>query len=158
MNRQSPNIMIRQAKVSDVKSIQKLIAFYAEKKEMLPRSLNDIYENIQEFFVATSENHVIASCALHVSWEDLAEIKALAVGHGHQGKGMGTELVIACENKARELGIKKVFALTFKPEFFKKLKYKKISREKLPHKIWGECVKCPLFPDCGETPLMKHLK
>jgi amino-acid N-acetyltransferase len=148
---------IRQAKVSDVKSIQKLIGYYAEKKEMLPRSLNDIYENIQEFFVAVQGAHMIACCALHVSWEDLAEIKALAVASGCHGKGIGTKLVTACEEKAKELGVKKVFALTFKPEFFKKLKYKKISREKLPHKIWGECVKCPLFPDCGETPLLKLL-
>jgi amino-acid N-acetyltransferase len=148
---------IRPAKVTDVKSIHSLIAFYAERKEMLPRPINDLYENIQEFVIAEDKNKVIGCCALHVSWEDLAEIKALAIAQGYQKKGIGTKLVTELHKKARELGVKKGFALTFKPRFFEKLGYTRISREKLPHKIWGECVKCPLFPDCGEIPLIRDL-
>ena len=149
---------IRSAKVSDVKTMHSLIGYYAEKKEMLPRPINDLYENIQEFVVAEDKNKVIGCCALHVSWEDLAEIKALAVAQNYQKKGIGTNLVTELERRAKELGVKKSFALTFKPSFFEKLKYKRISKEKLPHKIWGECVKCPLFPDCGEIPLLKTLR
>lgn len=149
---------IRPAKVSDVKPIHAMIAFYAERKEMLPRSLNDLYENIQEYVVAEDKKKVVGVCALHVSWEDLAEVKALAVAHNYHRKGLGTKMVLACHKKALDLGIHKVFALTFKPDFFVRLKYKKIKREMLPHKIWGECVRCPLFPDCGEIPLIKELK
>ncbi len=148
---------IRPAKVTDVKTIQSIIAHYAEKKEMLPRSLNDIYENIQEYVVCEDKSKVVGCCALHVSWEDLAEIKALAIAQNYQGKGIGTKLVKTCHKKANDLGIKKAFALTFKPRFFLKLGYTQISRESLPHKIWGECVKCPLFPDCGEVPLILDL-
>ncbi len=148
---------IRQAKVSDVKKMQSMINYYAEKKEMLPRSLNDIYENIQEYFVIKDDAKILGCAALHVSWEDLAEIKSLAVLPENQNKGIGKNLVAACERKARELGVKKVFALTFKPAFFEKLNYKRIMRESLPHKIWGECIKCPLFPDCGEEAVLKEL-
>jgi amino-acid N-acetyltransferase len=149
---------IRPAKVSDVKAMHSLIGFYAEKKEMLARSLNDLYENIQELFVVENKGKVIGCCALHVSWEDLAEIKALAIDHKFQKKGLGTKLVVSCEKKAKTLGINKIFTLTFKPGFFTRLDYKKIPKEQLPHKIWGECVKCPYFPDCGEVPLIKTLE
>ena len=148
---------IRTAKVTDVKAIHALIGYYAEKKEMLPRPINDLYENIQEYVVAEDKKKVIACCALHVSWEDLAEIKALAVDQQYQKKGIGTRLVKVLHKKAKELGIKKAFALTFKPKFFLRMGYAEIQREKLPHKIWGECVKCPLFPDCGETALITEL-
>lgn len=148
---------IRSAKVSDVKAMHALIGFYAERKEMLPRPVNDIYENIQEFVVAEDKGKVVGCCALHVSWEDLAEIKALAIAENYQKKGIGTKLVLSLHKKARELGVKKVFALTFKPHFFLRLGYAQITREKLPHKIWGECIKCPLFPDCGEIPLIRSL-
>lgn len=148
---------IRQAKVSDVKTMHSLIGFYAENKEMLPRPINDLYENIQEFVVAEDKKKVIACCALHVSWEDLAEIKALAVSQNHQHKGIGTKLVHVLHKRAVQLGIKKTFALSFKPAFFERMGYTRIAREKLPHKIWGECVKCHLFPDCGETPLILDL-
>ena len=72
--------------------------------------------------------------------------------------GVGKKLVLMCHKRALELGVNRIFALTFKPKFFEKLKYKKIKREDLPHKVWGECIKCPLFPDCGEVPMLIKLK
>lgn len=149
---------IRNATTHDAKSIQKLINHYANKEEMLAKSLNDIYENIQEYFVIGTNKKMIACGALHVSWEDLAEIKSLAINEKYQKKGFGKKIVAACEKRAKELGVKTVFALTFKPEFFEKIKYSRIPREQLPHKVWGECVKCPKFPDCGEVPVLKKLK
>jgi amino-acid N-acetyltransferase len=134
-----------------------LIAFYAERKEMLPRPINDMYENVQEYVVAEDKGAIVGCCALHVSWEDLAEVKALAVAQAYQHKGVGTKLVLACHKKAKDLEVNKLFALTFKPNFFTKLGYTRIQREKLPHKIWGECVRCPLFPDCGEIPMIRPL-
>jgi amino-acid N-acetyltransferase len=148
---------IRPAKVSDVKGIHALVEYYANNKEMLHRSLNAIYENIQEFVVLENDGKVIACGALHVSWEDLAEIKALAVSEEYKRQGIGKEMVERLQKNAKELGIQKIFTLTFKPEFFKKLGYVETPKEMLPHKIWSECVNCYLFPDCGEVPLLHSL-
>jgi amino-acid N-acetyltransferase len=148
---------IRAAKITDVKEIHKLVEYYANNKEMLHRSLNAIYEDIQEFVVLEHENKIIGCGALHVSWVDLAEVKALAIREDFQGKGFGRKIVEKLHENAKYLGIEKVFTLTFKPEFFKKLGYSVIPRETLPHKIWSECVNCYLFPDCGEVPLLIYM-
>lgn len=148
---------IRPARVQDVKAIHELVEFYANKKEMLHRSLNSIYENIQEYVVAEYRGKVIACGALHVSWDNLAEIKALAVEKSHKRKGIGKKIVKTLEQNALNLGVYTTFALSFKPEFFKKLGYEEISKEVLPQKIWSECINCHLFPDCGEIPLIKDL-
>jgi amino-acid N-acetyltransferase len=149
---------IRPAKVIDVKEIHKIVEFYADNKEMLHRSLNSIYENIQEYVVVENEEGKIIACgALHVSWEDLAEIKALAVCEKYKSQGIGRKIVHKLQKNAEELGIGKVFALSFKPDFFIKLGYKVIPKETLPHKIWNECINCHLFPDCGEVPLLISL-
>jgi len=148
---------IRPAKVQDVKQIHKIVEFYADNKEMLHRSLNSIYENIQEYVVAEHNKKVIACGALHVTWDDLAEVKALAVEKKYARKGIGRKIVTTLEKNAVELGIFTTFALSFKPEFFKKLGYEIISKEVLPQKIWSECINCHLFPDCGEIPLIKDL-
>lgn len=149
---------IRPAKVTDVKEIHKIVEFYANNKEMLHRSLNSIYENIQEYVVVENEESNIIACgALHVSWEDLAEIKALAVSEKYKGQGIGKKIVVKLQKNAEDLGVSKVFALSFKPDFFIKLGYKVIPKETLPHKIWSECINCHLFPDCGEVPLLISL-
>ena len=150
-------LKIRAAKVQDVKQIQKIIEFYADNKEMLHRSLNSIYENIQEYVVVENKDQIIACGALHVSWEDLAEVKALAVSKNFARQGIGRKIVKTLEKNAMKLGIYSTFALSFKPEFFKNLGYEVISREVLPQKIWSECINCHLFPDCGEIPLIKDL-
>ncbi|MDR1940767.1 MAG: N-acetyltransferase [Endomicrobium sp.] len=152
------NINIRPAKVSDVKTIHKIVEYYADNKEMLHRSLNSIYENIQEYIVAEENGEVIACGALHVAWEDLAEVKALAVAPEHRRKKLGTKIVHKLQENAKELGVTKVFSLSFKPNFFIKLGYSVIPKESLPHKIWSECINCHLFPDCGEVPLLLSLK
>ncbi len=148
---------IRAAKVSDAKQIHKLVEFFADNKEMLHRSLNSIYENIQEYVVAEENGKVIGCGALHVSWDDLAEVKALAVDKNYARKGIGTKIVTTLEKNALKLDIFTTFALSFKPAFFEKLGYEVISKEVLPQKIWSECINCHLFPDCGEVPLIKDL-
>jgi amino-acid N-acetyltransferase len=148
---------IRPAKVTDVKEIHKLVERYANNKEMLHRSLSAVYEDIQEFVVLENEGCIVGCGALHVSWNDLAEVKALAIAEEFKKQGLGRKIVERLQKNAVALGIHKVFTLTFKPEFFKKLGYEEISRETLPHKIWRECVDCYLFPDCGEVPLLISL-
>ncbi len=149
--------MIRKAKISDIKQIQNLINAFAKKDLMLPRSLNELYENIRDFWVAEENKKVIACCALHISWDDLAEIKSLAVAKNRRGRGIGKELVLICLNEAIALGAKRVFALSYKPEFFQKLGFRKIKNSELPHKIWAECINCCKFPNCQEVALLKNL-
>ena len=149
--------MIRKAKIKDIKQIQELIGCFARMDVMLPRSLNELYENIRDFWVYEDKGKVVGCAALHVSWDDLAEIKSLAVAKNKQGKGIGRDLAAACIAEAKVMGAKKIFALTYKPEFFKKLGFKKIKQSALPHKIWAECINCSKFPNCKEIPLLKIL-
>ena len=142
--------MIRKARMPDVQELQVLVNHFAAKNEMLPRSLNTIYENIRDFFVIESDGRIVGCCALHVTWGDLAEIKSLAVDETFQGSGCGRLLVEACLSEAREMGIPKVFALTYVPDFFQKMGFLRVDKNTLPQKIWSECINCHKFPDCGE--------
>ncbi len=143
--------------MSDVKKIQKLVKFYADKDEMLPRSLSELYENIRDFFVYSDGNKIYGCAALHINWEDLAEIKAVAVAKSKARQGVGTKLINACLDEAKKMKIKEVFVLTYKPEFFKKFGFSLIDKSKLPHKIWTECIKCVNFPNCNEIALKKEM-
>ena len=149
--------MIRKAQIRDIKEIQKLINSFAKKDLMLPRSLNELYESMRDFWVAEENNKVVGCCALHISWDDLAEIKSLAVAKNRQGKGIARELVLACLDEAKKLGAKRIFALTYKPDYFKKFGFKRIKNADLPHKIWAECINCCKFPDCQEIAMVKQL-
>jgi len=149
--------MIRKAKIEDIKPIQNLINSFAKKDLMLPRSLNELYENIRDFWVEAQNKKILGCCALHISWDDLAEIKSLAVAKNSQGRGIGKELISSCLNEARQLGAKRVFVLTYKPGYFKKFGFKKVKHVNLPHKVWAECINCCKFPNCQEIALLKIL-
>lgn len=149
---------IRKAFVSDIKTIHKLVNEFARKGEMLPRSLNELYENLRDFYIAEEDNEIKGICALHILWEDLAEIRSLAVKKEHQKKGIGSILVKRSLQEAKKLGIKRVFVLTYLPDFFKKFGFKEIDKSKLPQKIWGDCIKCPKFPECDESALIFEFK
>jgi amino-acid N-acetyltransferase len=151
------NEMIRKARVKDLKTIQSLINAFAKKDLMLPRSLNELYENIRDFWVAEHDGKVIGCAALHICWDDLAEIKSVAVVTHKQGKGIGRRLVDVCIDEARMLGSRKVFVLTYKPGFFNKFGFRRIRNSALPHKIWAECINCCKFPNCKELALVKIL-
>jgi amino-acid N-acetyltransferase len=147
--------MIRKARMSDVKAIHRLIAEYARKGDMLPRSLSDIYENLRDYFVFEEDGgELVGSAAIHIMWEDLAEVRSLAVREGKMRRGVGTQLVESCISEAIVLGIGRVFALTYKPEFFEKLGFHIVDKAELPQKIWSDCLKCSKFPDCDEVALV----
>jgi len=146
------------ARVSDVPQMQQLINSFADKGEMLARSLSEIYENIRDYFVVRQGERVIACAALHVSWSDLAEIKSLAVADDSQQQGIGAQIVEACLKEASELGISTLFCLTYKPAFFEKFGFSQVDKAELPHKVWGECYRCPKFPNCDEVALIYHLE
>ncbi|MCU0652291.1 MAG: N-acetyltransferase [Candidatus Omnitrophica bacterium] len=150
--------MLRKAKISDIKQIQVLINVFAKDDLMLPRSLNELYENIRDFWVyEDNKNKIVGCAALHVSWDDLAEIKSLAVDKNWQGRGIGKELVTACLKEAKALGSKKVFVLTYHLKYFQKLGFKRVKHNDLPHKVWAECINCPKFPNCQEIALLKNI-
>ena len=149
--------MIRKAKVKDVEVIQFLINSHAKKSQVLPRSLNNIYENMRDFVVYVENDIIIGCCALHITWGDLAEIRSLIVDDDKQKKGIGIELVEFCLEEAKEFGLVKVFLLTEHLEYFKKFGFKVVDKTTLPHKIWSDCVECIKFPDCNESAMILQL-
>jgi len=148
---------IRKAVITDTKKIQRLVNDFARKEEMLPRALNELYESLRDFIVYEDRGEVVGVCALRILWEDLAEIRSLAVLRESQGAGIGRLLVKRCLKEAKDLGIKRVFALTYKPEFYKKNGFSDIDKAKLPQKIWGDCLKCHKFPECDEHAVIIYL-
>jgi amino-acid N-acetyltransferase len=151
------DIKVDRARVGDANSMHRLISYFADKGEMLPRALSEIYDGIRDYFVVRKGDRVIACAALHVTWADLAEIRSLAVDKKEQNQSIGSLLTQACLEEAKELGIPKVFCLVRKPAFFEKHGFQLIDKKELPQKVWAECYRCPKFPDCDEVALIRHL-
>lgn len=149
--------MIRKARIDDVKVIQSLVNSYADQGQMLPRSLNELYENLRDFSVYEDGRGIVGVCALHISWDGLAEIRSLAVQKDSTGKGIGAKLVKECFRDAGELGAERVFVLTYQEGFFKKLGFGPVDKKELPHKIWTDCLNCVKFPNCDESSLIISL-
>lgn len=149
--------MIRKATLKDVQEIQRLVKHYAARGDILPRSLSDLYDHLRDFFVFVRSRKIAGACALHICWDDLAEIRSLVVREENRRKGIGVKLVEACLEEGRRLGVKRVFALTYQPDFFEKLGFRKVDKSVLPHKIWADCLQCVKFPDCDEVALMREI-
>jgi amino-acid N-acetyltransferase len=145
--------MIRKAILQDARQIHQLLMAYVKDGLVLSRSLMDIFESIRDFYVFVEEDRVVGVAALNICWEDLAEVRSLAVHEDAAGRGIGRHLVEACLSEARQLGIGRVFALTYQQNFFEKLGFEVIEKSELPQKIWGDCIKCVKFPDCDEIAL-----
>ena len=146
------------ASIQDVPQMHKLINDFANRGDMLPRALSQIYENLRDYFVLRHGDTVIGCAALHVNWMDLGEIRSLAVDSSRQHEGLGGVLVEACVEEARSLGLPRVFCLTRQPAFFSKQGFVPVDRAQLPHKIWAECYYCPKFPDCDEFALIRDVQ
>lgn len=149
---------VEKARISDVPQIHQLINHFAERDEMLPRSLSELYENIRDCFVVRQGGQVVGCVSLHVFWSDLAEIRSLAVVADSQEQGIGAQLVQACLKEAEELGITTIFCLTYKPAFFEQFGFSQVDKMELPRKVWTECYRCPKFPNCDEVALVYHLR
>jgi len=150
-------VLIRKAKISDVETIHQFITHFAEKDLMLGRSRLSLYECVREFMVAELDGLVVGVGSLHVIWEDLAEIRALAVDENYQKRGIGRGLVEAFLAEAVDLEIPRAFALTYQAPFFVRCGFKIIPKEDLPQKVWKECINCPKFPKCDEIAVIRSL-
>ena len=117
---------------------------------MLPKTFSELYETIRDFLVLDLDGEIAGVGALHVMWEDLAEIRTLAVDPKHQGKGYGRRLAEHLMAEAERLQVGRVFALTYEEKFFESLGYRVVDKQLLPKKIWGDCIHCKKFPMCDE--------
>ncbi|MFI4912533.1 MAG: N-acetyltransferase [Sedimentisphaeraceae bacterium JB056] len=152
-------MIIRNAKVSDAKAIHSIISDFAEFDRMLFRSMASIYENIQTFIVAEDDNKQVVGCAaMAVLWSDLAEVKSLAVKREMSGQGIGKKLVNEAVNKAKRLGVTRIFALTLEPIFFEKAGFIRVDRKTLPMKVWSDCANCPKQDQCDEVAFILDLQ
>jgi amino-acid N-acetyltransferase len=150
---------VEKARIGDVQQIHQLVNSFADRGEMLARALSELYENLRDFFVIRdSSAQVIACVALHILWEDLAEIRSLAVSEDKQAQGVGSVLVTACLNEAEGLGIPALICMTYKPLFFERHGFRRVDKMELPRKVWSECYRCPKFPDCDEVALIYHFR
>ncbi len=150
--------MLRKARIKDVKDIQKLLIYFANRGDMLSRSLSELYESVRDFYVYEEEGKLLGVCAIHIMWEDLAELRSVAVAEEVGRRGIGSQLVQACLTEARELGLKKVFCLTYKPNFFGKFGFRVVDKAELPHKVWRDCINCVKFPDCDEIAMVLEIE
>ena len=153
--------MIRNARMGDIKKIYSLLQYFADKDLLLGRSLSSLYDQLRDFSVYVEkaeddpdQEKLLGVCALHICWDNLAEIRSLAVTDGYQGKGVGRQLINKALSAADSYGITRVFTLTYQPEFFRKLGFEDIDKSELPHKVWSDCIQCSKFPDCNEEALM----
>jgi amino-acid N-acetyltransferase len=149
---------VRPAAVSDARVIHELVNGFARRGEMLPRTISEIYEGLRDFSVVRDGGEVIACGALHIVWEDLGEVRSVAVRDDRQGQGLGTLLVRAHLREARDLGLRTVFALTYRPEFFERLGFRQADVMTLPRKVWNECYRCPKFPTCNEIAVVADVQ
>jgi amino-acid N-acetyltransferase len=150
---------IRKAHIKDAYRIQALLKKYAAEGELLIRPMGDIFAQIRDFFILDKNGRPAGIVALHVYWEDLGEIRSFILEKNSRGHAYGRELLSAAIAEAKLIGIKKVFALTKIPDYFIKNGFRKISRAKLPHKIWRDCFNCPKYPKhCDETAVIYRIK
>ena len=152
--------MIRKATIQDVKAIHKLLQYHGNRGTLLARPLSQLYDHVRDFFVYVEhgENRVVGCCALQFCWEDLAEIRSLAVHPDCCGRGIGRALATAVVAEAVQFKTRKLFTLTYEPGFFLKFGFRETDRSELPLKIWSDCIICVKFPDCDETAMIKDMK
>lgn len=150
-------ILIRKPTLKDAPGIQKLIQHFAERKLMLPRTISQVHESLRDFHVCEQGGQIVGCGALHL-WSDLAEIRSLAVAENAWRRGIGSALVTACLDEARFFGVRTIFVLTYQPEFFERHGFRRVKKDRFPHKIWVDCANCPQFPNCTETALVLDLE
>ena len=149
---------IRSATVADVPAMGQIINDAAEYGLMLHRSLSHLYEHVREFHVAEDDDRVVGVCGLKVVWGNLGEIYALAVRASHRRRGLGRQLTEACIEDARRLAVPRLMVLTYEQRFFEALGFTVCDRQKLPLKVWSECLRCAKNQACDEIAMVRTLQ
>jgi amino-acid N-acetyltransferase len=150
-------LVVRPALVADVKPIMTLVNELAVQQVMLPRSPASVIENIRDFVIAELDGQFAGCGALAVTWTDIAEVRSLAVSPALQKGGVGRALVDALVADAKRLGIPRLFAFTYVPDFFAKMGFTVCQHEDLPHKVFNDCTHCPKFLACDEIAMTRVL-
>lgn len=155
-----PDAFVRKTRLSDVPAIHKLINYYADRQLMLPKTHLQLYENLRDYSVAVQsadESVVLACGGLHIYWQDLAEIRAVAVVPETASKGVGTLLVESLIEEARGYRFEQVFVFTYVPKFFSRFGFIQVEHRTMPLKVYNECFHCPKFNTCDEMAMVLHL-
>ncbi len=151
------SVRVRKARLSDVNAMHRIINYYADRQLMLSKSHLQLYENLRDYSVAVgcADDSTVLGCGgLHIYWENLAEIRALAVLSDTGGKGVGTTLVKQLLEEARSLGLEQVFVFTYVPGFFGRFGFVPVEHRSLPLKVYNECFHCPKFNTCDEVAMV----
>ena len=143
-------MLYRKPTFDDVEAIYELVNDYAKDGVMLARSRNTLYETLRDMVVAEENGIVVGVGGLHITWNELAEIRTMAILPSAVGRGIGKKIVQLLLEEAKVLGVKEVFTLTYKPGFFQTLNFVEISKDALPDKVWKDCIDCAKFPNCDE--------
>ncbi len=151
--------MIRKAILDDVKSIHALLQFYNIKGELLARPLSKLYDHLRDFWVFEEphKKKIVGCCALQFCWENLAEIRSLAVDPDFTSQGIGKTLTERTIQEAVYFNITDLFTLTYRPTFFEQFGFSTIDKNNLPIKVWSDCIGCVSYPNCNETAMLKKL-
>ncbi len=150
-------ITLRPATIEDVPGIARLMAAYVAQGVLLPRPMNELYQCVREFHVAMLDGEVVACAALRLLWNDLGEVRSLAVRPDQHGRGLGATLIDRVLDDARHLGLPRVIALTREVTFFERCGFAAVSRDTLPRKVWTDCVRCPRRHACDEVAVVLDL-
>ncbi len=148
-------VAVRQAQVRDVPRLYELIGYYAQQGDMLPKTLDQLYQRVRDFQVAEADGEVVGCAALKITWHDLAEVVSVAVHPAAQGRGVGRRLITPLFTEAATLGIPTLFVLTLQVPFFSRLGFREVPRLHLPHKIWQDCRACFKQDRCDETAMIR---
>jgi amino-acid N-acetyltransferase len=148
--------LIRKARIADISDIRQTLRQFAEKGQLLERTLAELYSQVRDYYVFQENDHspIVGISALHVCWESLGELRSVAVREEFQGRGVGTRLVETCLSEALTLGLEQVFVLTYRPEFFARFGFEEVDKNVLPHIVWADCVRCTKFPECDEIAML----
>ena len=155
--RDSSAVKVRPARLTDIETLEGMVAYWANLGENLPRSRNELVRDIGSFAVAEHHGEVTGCASLYVYDSGLAEIRSLGIEAGWQGQGQGSAIVNYLVDKARQMAIKKVFVLTRTPEFFMKQSFLPTSKSLLPEKVLKDCDQCPRQHACDEVALEINL-
>lgn len=156
MNKQSDTVV--KAQETDIAGIQALLNHYASMGDLLPRTKQDIINNLEHFRVIKRDQTVIACGSLENFTVELAEVRSLMVSPDIKGGGLGRKIVNCLIDLAKARKVSRVMALTYVPEFFHKLEFITVNKDIFPEKVWGICVNCYKFHNCDEIAVLLQLQ